>query len=188
MSGLIQQGMQDSEPTPPADESQQPSQPQDAGQPQGNEATPEEQDAYDRVVAAAGEVLYDDKTNPDIMNMLKSKQDNPAQALADVTSMVVIQLDEQSGGKIPEVVILPVVEEILPMVAELANAAGIFKPDDRTMNLAAQQTLMELGEHYGVSEEDIQNLIKQMDPNDVKNIVSQQQSLSASPDQPQPGA
>lgn len=170
MKGLISQNMQTEKAAP---EQEAPA--------QGGEGsvTEAEQQEYEQVVLAATEVLHDDQTNPGIMNMLKAQQDDPAAAMSDVVTTVMLQLDEQSGGQIPEDVILPASEEVLVMVAELAHAAKLFTPDQRSLNLAMQQTITKLGEHYGISPEDVQELIDQMDPEEVKKMVAEQQSYSA---------
>lgn len=189
MKGIIQQNMQPeqaqsmqggAEQGEQADSKEQQA---PSGQ-QGEQATPEEQESYEKVVLAGLKVLYDDQTNPGVMKMLQAQKDDPAKALADVTSMVITQLDEQSGGTLPEVTILPATEEILGEVAGLAAKAGIFQPDDRALALASQQTLRQLGDHYGVSEEEIQELIQSLPQDRVQQMVQQQSQFA----QPQQGA
>lgn|SRR3990167_8794802 len=165
MKGIIQSGMA-------PEQEQAAAAPTEAAANEEGEST---QDDYDRVVMAASEVLHDDQTNPGIMKILEDGKDDPATTMASIATMVITQLDEQSGGSIPEDVILPATEDILPMVAELASAAKIFTPDERTMNLAMQKTVGSLGEHYGVAEEDIKGLINSMDPTEVQAMVAKQQ-------------
>lgn len=179
MKGVLQKNTQDEEMPQDAGDQNEASGAQDDGQNQDQESdsnvSPEEQDAYDRVVSAGMHILYDDQTHDGVMKMLQAGEKNPAQAMANVVTMMVTQLDEKSGGKIPEDIILPVTEEFLPMVAELADKAKIFTPDDRTMNLAMQQTVQMLGEQYGMNEADIKEAIGKLDQGEIQKIVSQQQ-------------
>jgi hypothetical protein len=179
MKGLTAQGTQAEEQVPAEEPAEQ-----EQAVASGEEVTPEAQENYERVVMAASEVLHSDETHDSIMGMLKSGADDPGATMAEITTMVMLQLDEQSGGKIPEDVILPASEEVLTMVAELAHAAQIFTPDQQALNSAMQQTVTKLGEHYGVSPEDIQELLSQMDPAEVERIVAEQQGYSKPAEQP----
>lgn len=154
----------------------------------GEQATPQEQDAYERVVMAGMKVLYDDSTHAGIMNMLRHGQD-PAKALADTVAMIMVQIDQKSGGKIPEVVILPAAAELLGLTVELAQAAKIFQTDESTVARAMQLLIVDLADKYGVDPTDVQTLMRSVDPQQLKRIVAQQQQLSAPPKAAtQPGA
>ena len=96
-------------------------QPQPGGSSLDGDVSPEEQDAYDKVIMAAMKVLFEnEETNNTIIKQLKAGAKTPAKALADVATMLIVQLDQQSGGKIPETVILPASGEILEQVSDLA--------------------------------------------------------------------
>lgn len=140
----------------------------------GEPATPEEQQSYDQVVMAASQVLYSDQTNPRVLKMLEAGADNPAQAIADVATMVIVQLDEQSGGTIPEVVIIPAAAEIAELVAELAQKRGIFEVNDQVMGQAGQLLLLSVADQYDVSEEELAELVQSVDPAQAEQIVAQQ--------------
>lgn len=181
--GLVREAMTEPEASDePADTEAEPDTGEAAA---GGEAlTPEEQDAYKRAVLSGAEVLYSDETGPRIVEMLKAGAGNPAQVLAQVAALLITQLDEKSGMKIPEAVLLPAAMEIMALVAELAEKAGIFQVDEKTFTVAVQQMLVQVGDRYGVSEEEIRALIEGMDPADIQRIVSQQQSYHGQQQQP----
>lgn len=147
----------------------------------GEQATPDEQEAYERTVYAAQKALYDDATQGNIMQMLQAGAENPAQALAQATSTLIQQLDEQSGRQIPETVILPASEEILSLVAELAQESGSFEVNDQIMGQAGQQLLKQLADAYypdGVGEDDIAELMQGMDDKQVQSLVAEQSQFA----------
>ena len=157
------------------------------GQPQeeGETPTPEEQQAYDQVVAAGSEVLHGDSTHEGIMEMLKTGADNPGDALAEVAMTVLSQLDEQSGGKIPEGVLIPAADDILSQAGELAAAAGLFPWDDQVKQSAAQNLWKKAGEKYDFDPAEIQELIASMDQGEVENIRAEQEQIAMAGSQPQ---
>ena len=154
-------------------------------QEEGETPTPEEQQAYDQVVAAGSEVLHGDETHQDIMNMLKTGADNPGDALAEVAMTVLSQLDEQSGGKIPEGVLIPAADDILSQAGELAAAAGLFPWDDQVKQSAAQSLWTKAGEKYDFDPQEIQELIASMDQGEVENIRAEQEQIAMAGSQPQ---
>lgn len=155
----------------------------------GEQPTPQEQEAYDRVVMAGMKVIYDKTTHQGVMQMVAQQKDEPAKALAYATCLIVEQLDKQSGGKIPQTVILPAAAEIMGLIAELADAAGLFKADDRIMGQATQELIIDLAKKYGVDPADIQGLMQGMDKGKLNELVAQQgqfaQPAQAAPAQPQ---
>lgn len=135
----------------------------------------EEQDAYDKVVMAGMTVLFENETSKaQIVERLKADADNPAKSLADTTAMLMIQLDQQSGGNIPETVILPAAVELLEQASELADSLQIFPVDEAVMNHAAQLMVVSLGEEYGVEPEEINELMNSIDSGSLKQIEEQQ--------------
>jgi hypothetical protein len=167
--------------TPEAALSQDQASPEAAAAPQQNQASPEEQQAYEQVVLAGVKILYDKKTNGNILKMLQSAE--PDEAIAQVATMIIVQLDKQSNGTIPETVILPVAAELVGEVAEMARATGVLQIDEAILGRAMQRTVLMLSEEYGVSQEDMQGLIGQFGQDEIQGMVAQQQQFA-----PQPGA
>jgi hypothetical protein len=139
------------------------------------DVTPQEQQAYEKVVLAGMKVLYDKSTHAGIVNMLRSG--DPAEAIANVVTTVMAQLDKKSGGKIPETVILPAAAEILEDTAQLAGKIGI-QVDERVTGQAMQRMVMGLAEEYGVTPEEVQEIMQAIPKEEVQKMVQQQSGFS----------
>ena len=131
--------------------------PQEAG------ATPEDQEAYDRVVMAGIKVLSGKKSNASIMKMLEQQADDPAKALAEAASVIMLQLDDKAGGKIPEGVILPAAAEILEEVAEFAQKSGTFAVEQTVVDQATELMITRLAQEYGVDKAETQAFLDSAD-------------------------
>lgn len=147
-------------------------------------ATPEEQQAYEQVVVAGMDVLYDEKTNPKIMKLMGDMADQPAQALGTVARHIMVTLDQKSGGQIPPEVFLKPIQEIIPAAAELANKAGLFQADEAVQNEGAQFALNLLAEDGYFDAEDLEALMAMASEEDLQK--ARQQFGQA--EQPQGGA
>lgn len=114
---------------------------------QGGEVSPQNQEAYDRVVTAAGMVIYNEPTHEAVMQMLGAG--SPDAALANTIVTILAALDQKAGGKIPRDVIIPAASEMFDMLVELGTQAGIFEPlDDQMMESAAQRLMAGLTEAF----------------------------------------
>lgn len=141
----------------------------------GEDVKAEDQDAYDRVVIAGMKVMYEnEKTKKNITDRLKADIDNPAKTLADTTSMLMIQLEQQANGAIPEGVIWPAAVELLAQMSELAESMDLFPVDDAVRNYAEQLMAVSLGEEYGTQPEEIQELMQSVPPEVLKQIEEEQ--------------
>ncbi len=135
----------------------------------------EQQDQYDKVVMAGMEVLFkNEKVSKSIVSRLKTDSKNPAKALSDTVSMLMIQLDHQVGDQIDEAIILPAAAELLEQTAELADSLQLFPIDDAVLQHAAQLMVQNLAEQYGTSPEDIRGLIEATNPEELKRIEEEQ--------------
>ncbi len=141
---------------------------------QGTEA---EQVNYEKIVLAASEILYDEKSSRGVTKMLKAG-DDPARSIANVTVMIMTQLDEKSGGTIPEEVILPAATEVVELVAELGVAQKIFEVDEAMVNRAAQLMVVSMADEYNVEMEDIQGMMAGVDPTKFEPMRKQQDAYA----------
>lgn len=142
--------------------------------PPTEEPTPAEQASYDKVVLAGLKVLYSEQTHAGIVQMLERGKDSPAKALADVAATLILQLDRKSGGKIPEMVILPAAAELLEEAGQLAAAAKIFPVDEAVLSEAMQRMIVDLAEQYGVEPQDVKALMDSVPKEELMNIARQQ--------------
>lgn len=101
----------------------------------GGEATPmglepaseEEQGIYDTFVSMAMIALYDERMMPQLVRLLKSAND-PVQAVAEIAASVAMRVytkAQEDGAEIPGDVLLHAGREIVGLVIELAERAGI---------------------------------------------------------------
>lgn len=106
----------------------EPQMPSDAGQAQGQQASPEEQEQYNHFVAKAYELIYDRAMLPKILGMLAGEGD-PVEGLARAASLVInrlVQMAEQAGDKLSGDVILHAGTGVFEDLANLAKEAKIF--------------------------------------------------------------
>ena len=138
-------------------------------------ASAESQDIYDRVVIAGMKILFEDeKSKEAVVSRLKAESNSPAKALADTVAMLMIQLDRQAEGQIPEDVIIPAATELLEQTAELAESLDLMPIDDAVLNHAAQLMMVSLGEEYGTEPEEIQQLMGSMSTGEMQQIEQEQ--------------
>lgn len=153
----------------------------------GEPATPQEEQAMASVLNAAMTVIYSDQSHEKIMATLQ-QAGRPDAALADVAAGLMLEIDQQAQGRVPETVILPATMAIIALLAELATAAGLFQADDTVLAMAAQQATMTLMQEYGANPQDVQALIQQIGPDQVKAMVAEQQQMAQQWAGGQPGA
>jgi hypothetical protein len=138
------------------------------------QATPEEQQAYDQVVMAGAKMLYDEKTHQSIMELLQGAKNTPARAIASAVMLVIQKLKDASKDSIPAPVVLPAAAEIAQLVAELAQKAGFFKVSDAVMQSAGQIFIPQVAELYGVNEEELQALSAKYSDEQKQQMSDQQ--------------
>ena len=126
MAGLIQQQMAQPAEQPAEQQGQQPA--------QGQPANPQ---AVERVVIAATRIIHDAKIKQTLIEMMKQAGD-PVQALVEATTLIVKQLQEKSGRSIPAEVLGAAAWQVLQLVGELAQAAGLFQVTPELLQQAAQ--------------------------------------------------
>jgi len=171
MAGLINESMPQQKPGM----AQKKAQPGSLKNMPEEKATDEEQEAFDRVVYAGMDVLHSEETKPKILEMLETGKENPGQILAQIAVMILKELDQKSGGSIPEEVILQSAEQILSLTAELAENSGIFQVDDKVSNSAAQNLLAQISESYDIDQSEVEELMKTVNEDEIKGIVTEQQ-------------
>jgi hypothetical protein len=92
------------------------------------QASPEEQAQADEFVLKAWQLIYDDRTFPQIVEMLKGGGGNPVQGLAMATDMVVSrvgQAAEDSGKELMPDAVMFAFGEVLEELAEVSRRAKI---------------------------------------------------------------
>lgn len=143
----------------------------------GEQATPEEQENLERIVYAAMEILHAEETNPAIMDMLSSGANNPAQAMADVFSIIMQEIVGQIQGQVDIGVIMESSLEVIGMIGTLAEQAGLFKVDDQINAQAMQLVVVMIAEQLGLDPEDIEALIAEFG-DQVPGMVDQMSAVA----------
>lgn len=132
--------------------------PEGAG-PVADDGAHPDQAAYQRVVQAAMKVIYDSQHGQEIMNILQHSQ-SPAQGLADATYMLMSELVQLSKGTMPKSVIVPVGKEVMGLIAEMAQKAGIAE-SPQIMQQAMQIIAQKMAQQSGVSPQQLQQAVAQ---------------------------
>lgn len=149
-----------------------PTAPPQAGGPQGKEA-------YERYASACATALYESEdVHAGVMQMLKAEADDPARAIAQATHSLVVAVDEQSGRKMPEDVILPVAQQVALLVAELGVKAGLFQIDQDDLQVAGQILVDLLGTTYDQQAEGVQEALSGMSEQQLEQIRAQEEGHS----------
>lgn len=134
---------------------------------QMEEASPEEEQALEKVLGAADEILFrNEQTSDELAGMLV--QQDPINAAADVTALLVTQIDEKSGGYVPETVILPASAEILGKVMDMGREIGIDYKQEHEQQ-AFVLTTQKLFDHYGIDPDDVDALGASL-PDDMSGV------------------
>lgn len=126
---------------------------------EGEQSAHPDQQAYERVVTAATKVLYDPQHGQEILNILQHAQ-SPAQGLADATYMLMGELIQISKGTMPTSVIVPAGKEVMSLIAEMAEKAGIAE-SPQIMQQAMLIIAQKLAQRAGMSPQQIQQAIAQ---------------------------
>lgn len=135
-----------------------------------NAATPEEQEAFSKVELMAMDLIWNDKTKDKLVKVLEKGSEEPVPTLANTTMMIFGQVDDQSGGTIPETVVAHSADTILEEVINLAESSGAFPVDENIAGQARQATLMKVAEEFGVEPEDAQELMEGYGEEELQEI------------------
>lgn len=95
--------------------------------------TPEEQKVRDKLMRHCYKLMADAKAFPSLEKML---QRDPLNAIADATVTIIERLEKDLGEQDPEI-LLDLLSEIIPQLAELAAGMGTDIPEDQLEQVAA---------------------------------------------------
>jgi hypothetical protein len=122
-------------------------------------ATQEEQAGYDKLMVAVEAMLQE--SGEQMISMMETAE-SPARAIAEATILVINQLDEQSGGTIPDELIMAPVEELIMELAEMAERAQLFEVDGKVLNQAAQMVVHDVAASFGISQQEIEQVVAEL--------------------------
>lgn len=140
--------------------------PAPAGNAGEEQATPEEQEAYEAAMQMVGDLVYqNDDSNAAIMKMLTP--DDPAGSAADASAFVLSKIEETFQGNYPEGLVLTTADEISDIILELAHEAGEFEVTEEIAVQAKAELAQQLVEDYGVDQEAFQGSTQDVTPDDI---------------------
>lgn len=149
---------------------------QDAGAPQ--DAGTQQGEAVQKLVLAGMKTIYEEGVTEELVQMMKSG--NPAQGLANATLTVMRELTGKAQGEVPPEMLYVAGKEIMRMIAEIGEAAKVFKSSPQLLQQSEMIAVGELRKQAGVTPEQIDERMQQMggQPNQM-GAQPQQQGLLA---------
>lgn len=140
------------------------------------------QDAYERVVIAAGKVLYESPSHETVMETISSSVD-VENGIAEAVTTVLLQLYEKSRGTMPGEVILPAATEVIAMALELAQAAGVEGAERADPQRIFELLISKFIERGVVDRGEVQEFLQGMDPAELEKFRSGQPRQGVVPQQ-----
>lgn len=173
MQGLLQKPLASAvrggqPPAPPAPEASQAAVNGNMADGEGMEnVSAEEQTEYNRGVAALIRVIHGDpKSQKAILAQLDPE--NPVGSVAETAATLIMDVGQKL--KLPGTVILPLAEEVVPLLLEAGETSGKLKLKSGQAEQALAVTTEILMDRNGVTHEDYAGLIQGMKPEDLKNM------------------
>ncbi|MBT4079658.1 MAG: hypothetical protein HOL17_06275 [Gammaproteobacteria bacterium] len=109
----------------------------------GDQASPEEQEKFDDVVHTAMALLFEEKSSKKVLQALKSAKD-PVQTVASI-AVGLGEAYEKRKGDIPDEVAGPVAAEVVEMIYDYGEKAGVLEATEEDM----ENTLYKVYEIWG---------------------------------------
>lgn len=136
---------------------------------ESDDLDPEEREAYDAAMNMVSEIIYaDDKASDTIMK--KMEEGEPPQAIAELTSFIVAQIEQAFNGQVPETIIIPIGDETSDLLLELGEEKGLFKVDEQLYTQAKGAVVQELFDDYGVEEADMEGMLQGVTGEEVSQM------------------
>jgi len=137
-------------------------------------ATPEEQDALDRVVTAGQAALMEnEKIRNSVLDQVKNSQD-PSEGIARGAVTLMGALDDQSQGQIPETVIFAATMELAEEIATLSNENPETPDiDEGVWQRSTEHVVSQLAEEYGIDPMEIQGLMDSVPDEEKQRIAAE---------------
>lgn len=115
-------------------------------------------------IQEAGRLLYEsDSASAAIVETIQSAAE-PGQGVGVAAAEVVVTVDQKMD--LPEDFIIPVLEAVLPLVAEMAEAAGVTGSED-SADGALVHAIKEIASEYDIDPEQIQELMSVVGPDEA---------------------
>lgn len=129
----------------------------DLNLPGREQATAEEQEAFERGRAVGLKLLSKKGTLDRIINAARTRG---PEGVAEMIAMAVVQIDERMD--LPETVIMQVATELAGFVLDAAERARVLRADEETTNKVMSAVYSALAEAYGQSPIDAAEVVTEM--------------------------
>jgi len=137
---------------------------------QGTELDPEIQEVYDSAMEMVSELLHVNQQSSDGILKFIDNANTPQEGVAEATDLVLSKLEEAFDGKLPEEIILHLVEEITDLLVEMVEVAGIAEITGDFVDQAKILTALKIMEEYGVEQQDFESVATNVAPEDIRRI------------------
>jgi hypothetical protein len=138
------------------------------------EATPQEQEAYEVALSACSKIIHgDDKAHEAVMKMIDEREKIGSVAKTAVT--IITQVDSQID--MPETVLAGVLAQVVDWLIELAETGKGMPFNDREQEQVMATATELMLEVYGVDEDDYQGMVGGMDDAQIQGYQQQYQGL-----------
>jgi len=140
-------------------------------------ASPEEQQEYERALGAISQVIYgDDRSNESIMKAMHTE--NKVGSIIKAASGIIVQVDGQI--QMDEVVIPQITQDVVNMLMELAETKEGIEFDETEMKQALSGTWEAIMQVFGGDEEmdeDFEEMTRGMSGEDMRKVGSEYNDL-----------
>lgn len=143
---------------------------------------PELQQAYERVVVAGMKMMFSKETNKYMLQQLDAPG-SMAEKLGNGVAELMLALFMQSNKTMPPQVIIPAGTELVVQAADFIKKAGLAKVTNRDIGDGIQIMMATVFKAFGIDPNKLFQKIGQFDPNQIPDILNQQQAPTA----PMPG-
>lgn len=128
------------------------------------EAAPEEEKLMQEAIQEAGRLLYEsDSASAAVVETVQSATE-PGQGVGVAAAEVVIAVDQKMD--LPEDFIIPMLEAVLPLVAEMAEAAGV-EGSEESADGALVHAIKEIAAEYEIDPAQLQELMAEVGPDEA---------------------
>lgn len=132
-----------------------------------------QQEMYDELMMTAVDILSNPKTAAPFVEILKNNEDVAA-GMGNAAASLVIALDEKLAGKIPGNMVMPLAEEVLTRIAELAASLRDVSQDE--VDEATQIMYERLASIYSIDMRRVPEKAGEM--GDVEPTIQRQQQIA----------
>ena len=155
-----------------------PAGPEDVSTPGGVAPTEQEQHAYDNVVVMGVEKL--DAKPEAALNSVLSAPGDKARAAGRLVAGVAFSIDEESGGAVPDDVVIPAAAEIGEQFADRLSSAGV-EVDNAFLQRGTFYLMEQLGQYYGTDHPEIRKFLESVPQDRLQSYHDQEAAFFAAP-------